>query len=172
MKKYLLIPVLVIVAGLLSFKPVDNWITYTSAEGRFSILFPSKPEESVEDQKTDDGTPFKMHLATYSPNDDEVYMSGWIDMNGFYPKDVNMKQMLENSRDGATNSMKATKVNTLKTELGEHPYIEFTFSAEGFTGKDRIYIINKFQYSIITIFSEKTGIPSSADKFITSFKHL
>src|ERR1017187_7360643 len=97
-------------------------------------------------------------------------MAGWIDMTTFFPKDANLKQMLENSRDGAAGSMKATKVTTLSTNLGENPYIEFTFTADDFTGKDRIYLINKFQYSIITIFSLKSGIPATADKFITSFK--
>ena len=51
-------------------------------------------------------------------------------------------------------------------------YIEFTFETDDFTGKDRIYLINKFQYSIITIFSKKSGIKPTADKFITSFKSL
>ncbi len=170
MKKYLIIPVLLVMAGIFGFRPVGNWQKFTSQDGHYSISFPGKPEESTQDDKSDDGTPFKIHLTNYSPNDDEVYMVGWIDMNAFFPKDLSMKQMLENSRDGATGSMKATKVTTIETNLGAKPYIEFTFAADGFIGKDRIYIINKFQYSIITIFSDKTGISANADKFIQSFK--
>ncbi len=172
MKKLFFVPALIFVTALFSFTPAGNWQKYSTSEGHFSISFPGKPDESTQDDKSEDGTPFKIHFATYSPSDDEVYMAGWIDMTTFFPKDVTLKQMLENSRDGATSSLKATKVNTLETNLGTNPYIEFTFSTDDFTGKDRIYIINKYQYSIITIFSVKTGVKSDADKFITSFKHL
>ncbi len=170
MKKFLFMPLLAVIAVLFSFTPANQWELYTSAEGHFSITFPGKPEESVQDDRTEDNVIFKIHLATVAPSDDEVYMTGWIDMRSFYPKDKAIKQMLEDSRDGATASMRATKVTTLATDLGDKPYIEFTFETEEFTGKDRIYVINKFQYSIITIFSLKKGILPSADKFISSFK--
>ena len=171
MKNYLILAALLLSGSLFSFKVPDAWQKYSSAEGHFVIEFPGKPEESTQDDKSDDGTPFKIHFASFSPNDDEVYMAGWIDMTTFYPKGKEIKQMLEDSRDGAAGSMKATSVVTLATNLGENPYIEFAFVADKLTGKDRIYLINKFQYSIITIFAEKTGITPAADKFINSFKH-
>lgn len=170
MKYVLFIPVLVIIAALCSFAPDGSWVNYRSAEGHFSIIFPGKPEESTQDDTTADKIPFKIHFVTYSPKDDEVYIAGWIDMTLFYPKDKDMKEMLEGSRNGAVESMKATDVKTVALNLGEKPYIEFTFAGDSFAGKDRIYIINKFQYSIITMFSGKAGVPPSADKFITSFK--
>ena len=170
MKKFVVVLALIVIAGLCSFVPAGNWTKYTSADGHFSIDFPGKPEESSQDDKSDDGTPFKIHFATYSPNDNEVYMAGWIDMTNFYPKDKDMKKMLEDSRDGAAGSMKAKNVITLATNLGKEPYIEFVFSTDEFTGKDRIYLVNKFQYSVITIFALKTGVLPEADKFISSFK--
>jgi hypothetical protein len=170
MRNHLVVIGLIVITGLLGFRAAENWTKYKSAEGRFSIDFPGKPEESTQDDKSDDGTPFKIHFTSYSPNDDEVYMCGWIDMTSFYPKDKELKVMLEDSRDGATGSMKATNVKTLTTYLGDNPYIEFTFEADKLVGKDRIYIINKFQYSVITIFSDKTGIRPGADKFIASFR--
>ena len=68
--------------------------------------------------------------------------------------------------------MKATNVTTLTTELSDKPYIEFTFELDGFVGKDRIYVINKVQYSLITIFAKGSGLNTSADRFIMSFKSL
>lgn len=139
--KTLLIPALfACVLSLSASKPTKDWQLFSSTEGHFSIKFPGKYDESTQDDKSDNGTTFKIHLATFSPTDDEVYMAGWIDMRNFFPKDVEIKQMLENSRDGATNSMKATTVKTLTTELYDKPYIEFTFEADNFVGKDRIYI--------------------------------
>ena len=99
-------------------------------------------------------------------------MAGWIDMNSFYPDGKAIKEMLENSRDGAIASMKATSVTTLATVVSENPYIEFTFETDDLVGKDRIYLINKIQYSLITIFSKGVGVKPSADKFIMSFKIL
>lgn len=169
MKKYFL-PLLAVVVILSGFKPGMAWVKYSSVPGHFSIEFPGKPEESSDDDKTDEGKSFKVHFASYSPTDDEVFMAGWIDMREFYPEDKDMKQMLEDSRDGATGSMKATDVKTITTHLGNNPYIEFTFKTDQFVGKDRIYVINKFQYSLITIFSKKKGISPNADKFIGSFR--
>jgi len=171
MKKPLTIPAIFIILLLVSFKS-DNWVTYKSEAGHYSISFPGTPTESDDKDKTDDGKPFDIHFATYAPTDDEVYMAGWIDMRSFYPENKSMKQLLEDSRDGACQSMKTKSITTLKTNLEGNPFIEFSFSTDEFTGKDRIYVINKYQYSIITIFSLKMGISKDADKFIQSFKHL
>lgn len=171
MKRILLLLVLMPVMAFCHYGPGTEWYLYKSDSGHFSIRYPAKPDESSEVQKADNGTPFTIHYATYSVSDDEVLMAGWIDMTDFYPANTELKQMLENSRDGAVASMKAKNVQTLTTNLGENPYIEFTFASDDFVGKDRIYIINKFQYSIITIFSAKTGLPPMADTFIRSFRY-
>ena len=171
MKRLTLIFALICSAGLISFATPDSWTTYTSNDGHFHITFPGKPEESAQDDKAEDGTPSTIHFSTYSASDNEVYMAGWIDMTNCFPKDLPMKKMLENRRDGAATSLSAKEVTTITTNVDGDPYIEFTFATDDFVGKDRIYIINKFQYSIITIFSAKTGISASADKFITSFRH-
>ena len=173
MKKFLFMPLVAVVALLCSFTPASQWELYTSADGHFSISFPEKPEESAEDNTTEENVIFKIHMATSAPADDEVYIAGWIDMTPFYPKNKTVKQILEDGRDAAAASMRATSVKTLATELsGDKPYIEFVFVTDEVTCKDRIYIINKFQYSLITIFGLKKGIQPSADKFLTSFKPL
>ena len=166
---------LVIFISLLSFfgfQSDGNWKTYSSSEGHYTIQFPGNPEESVQNSKTDAGDSLTVHIASYSVSDNEVFMSSWTDMHSIYPKDKTIQQMLEDSRDGTTSSLNATNVTTLKTNLEENPYIEFTFGTDDFVGKDRIYLINKIQYSIITIFSKATGIKPDADKFIQSFKRI
>ena len=169
MKKFLLMPALAITTVCSSFTPASEWEKYTSSEGHFSIAFPGKPEESTQDDETDENTFYKIHLASYAPSENEAYITGWADMTTIFPKNKTVKQFLEDCRDNATRSMRALQVTTTATELGDKPYIEFTFASDEATGKDRIYVINKFQYSIITIFALKTGILPSADKFISSF---
>jgi len=173
MKKYFILLVAFLCILFFSgFQSTGDWQLYTSKEGGFSIEFPGLPEEQTQNDTTDAGVPFLIHFASVAPSDNEVYMAGWIDMNSFYPEDASIQQMLENSRDGATNSMHATHVTTLATVTTGNPYIEFTFETNDLIGKDRIYLIHKFQYSIITIFSKETGIKPGADRFIASFKNI
>lgn len=171
MKKYIVLPVIAVALLLSGFKAAETWAIFKSAEGHYSIMFPGKVEESVEDSKTGDGKVFKMHLAMCTPSEDALYMVGWVDMTGFYVNDKPMKQMLEDSRDGAAAQLNATDVTTTATNLNGDPYIEFTFATKEFVGKDRIYIIDKHQYSLITMFTPTKGMGPGADKFITSFKY-
>jgi hypothetical protein len=171
MKKKLLLPFILIIFSLTCFGQSAPWKTYTFHEGHYSINFPDLPVESFEYDSSTSVT-FKINLATYEISETEVLMSSSIDMSKSDADKKPIKQLLEDSRDGAASSLKASKVTTLATVLTGEPYIEFTFSTDDFVGKDRIYFINKTQYSLITIFSAKTGIPAAADKFIRSFKHL
>ena len=172
MKKILFAGLICFAAFIVSFSSPDSWYKYTTTQGHASISFPGKPDESIDTSRADNGTPFKIHFSTYSPTDDIVYMMGWIDMNGFYPQDRSMQKILEDSRDGATGSLGATEVKTINTNLVNEPYIDFTFAGADFVGKERIYVIDKFQYSVITLFSKTKTIPADADKFITSYKHI
>lgn len=170
MKRFLFIPLLAVITLFSGFRPKGEWVKYTSAEGHFTIEFPGAPEESSQDDRTEEGVFVKTNIASYAASETEAYMAGWTDMRTSYPKNGDIKQMLENCRDGIAASMSAIKVTTIETNLGPNPYIEFTFYTEQVACKDRIYIINKYQYSLVTIFGIKTGIQPSADKFITSFK--
>jgi hypothetical protein len=172
MSRYLNISLLVIATGLMSFIPANAWVKYTSAAGHFSVSFPDKPQESEQDDKNPDGTSAKIHIATYARSNEEVYIVTWFNLGSFFPKDKTMKQMLEESRDGAMNSMKAKKVTTTTTFLGKNPYIEYTFSGEDFIGKERIYLVNKTQYSVIAIYAVKAGLGTDADKFLSSFTYM
>jgi len=71
MRKYSIAAVTSISVLLCAFA-ADKWMTYTSVRGHYSIIFPGTPTESVEETKTEEGQPIKMHMASYSPNDDEV----------------------------------------------------------------------------------------------------
>lgn len=174
MKKYFLLPIAAFISllSIYGFQLAKDWRLYSSAEGHFSIQFPGTPEETSQDNKTDDGAVFTSHLVTFSPSDDEVYMVGWTDMHGIYPEGKTMEEILEGSRDGAMASMNATNVTTLTTVVTNDPYIDFTFEGDGFVGKDRIYVINKMQYSVITMFATQIGLKPDADKFIGSFSSI
>ncbi|MDB5282409.1 MAG: hypothetical protein JWO06_1484 [Bacteroidota bacterium] len=149
----------------------NAWKTFTLPEGHYSVNFPGAPKESVQyDSST--AITFKINLALYEISETEVLMASATDMSLSQANEKSVKQFLEDSRDGATSSMGATKVTTLATMLTGDPYIEFTFSSDDFIGKERVYYIKGFQYSLISLFPLKKGIGPEADKFLKSFKHL
>lgn len=172
MKKYILFPCLALVLILTAFAPGSPDKIYTSSEGNFSATFPCDAKESSQVDTAANGKPITIHFVQCNPDDNHVYMVGWSDLSSNYAEETPIKKILENSRDGATNSMKAVNVKTVATVLGKTPYIEFTFESSEFMGKDRIYVVNKFQYSIITIFAKSKKAPPEVDKFISSFHFL
>ena len=171
MKKILALSLVVMALSFTGFAQSDAWVTYKSNPGHFSLSFPVMPQESVEYDSSSAYT-FKINLVTYEIDANSVLMASWTDMSGTGATTKTIKQLLEDSRDGTTGAIKATKVTTTATNLTGDPYIEFTFSGPDFVGKDHIYYINQVQYSLITIFSPLKGIPADADKFIGSFKYL
>ena len=157
---------------LVSFAPAETWTKYISKEGHYSIEFPGQPAETKKEDTTGGGKAIVLHYATWFPNDSEGYMADWADLRRNYPENKTIKQILEQSRDGAMRSLGAANVITTAIIETRDPYIAFAFTSTDFTGRGRIYIINKFQYSIITLFSRNAGISKDADRFIRSFKYL
>ena len=171
MKQFLLKVCLLILLPVTGFcQQGAAWQKYTSAGGHYSISFPGAPVETVQ-YDSSSSVVLGINIATYENGTNAVYMCSYIDMSAIYKGDRDTKELLEASRDGALASMAVTKSATTATNLTGDPYIEFTFSNDQFTGKDRIYFINKYQYSVVTIFDIKEGLGPDADKFIKSFKH-
>jgi len=165
MRKILLI---VLVACTPLVAGAQGWKLYTSKQGRFSIEFPGKPEETV--RKDTSGGP-DVHYVTWFPNDSIGYMVDWTDLSAHYPAGTPLKQLLEQSRDAATHTIRAGNVITTATSLGREPYIEFSYTNAEFTGRGRVYIINRTQYVVLTLFPRSSGISEGAGKFIRSFRY-
>lgn len=168
MKKSLLISGIVAVLLLVSFKP-DDWIKYTSEEGKYSISFPDEPRVTQKNDTADGGVVLKMYQASYAPSDNEVYKVCFIDMHDKYPVNKTLVQILNDSRDRTVKSMHATNVVTDGTSLGHDAFVEFTFQVKHLIGKARIYMIDTCQYSLIKMYARGVGT-DDADKFIGSFR--
>ena len=171
MKKILFIALLGMLMPYLGFTQQSAWTTYSSAPGHFSISFPGTAQESV-DYDSSGSSILAIHFANYEMGEKGVLMAGWVDFTNTDLHGKTIKTLLEDSRDGALNSMKATDIVTTTTVLTGEPYIEFTFKTDGFVGKERIYVINKIQYSVIALFTTASDLGVYADKFLHSYKHL
>jgi hypothetical protein len=172
MKKRILLAIAPLVSTLFFSAPIaaQDWQAYTSAAGHFSINFPGAATETEQTDTTSEGTPVTIHFVTYSASEIETYTVGWVDMTDGYPEDMPVEQMLENSRDGTAQGLNATILTTV-TDTTATPFVEFTFAASDYVGKDRLYLIDKFQYSVMAAFPVGSGITPDADTFIASFTH-
>jgi hypothetical protein len=149
----------------------SNWYTYKSDKGHYTLYFPGKPSESEQDIPGD-AAGLKIHLATYAEGEDVVFMSSWTNLANTAATEKTTQQALEDSRDGAIESMKATDVKTSETVTTGDPYIDFTFSLGTSAGRMRIYFVNGVQYSLIVLCPEATKSDQRIDKFIRSYKHI
>ena len=172
MKKIFLLPFAVMALHFTAFSQAATWQPYTNLVDHYTVSFPGKPEVTAQyDSST--AVIMKITLVTLAVGDDAVFMSSSVNMAGTHATEKPIKDFLEDSRNGSLQSMNVSESKTLATvTTGSQPYIEFTFSTESFTGKDRIYFIDNVQYSLISIFGLKNGLSPDADKFIKSFKHL
>jgi hypothetical protein len=159
------------VYSVLFFSCKPAWQNYKSTEGHCAINFPGKSVEHTQSLDAANGAKLLIHLVDYSSVNASC-MLAWTDMNSCYPAEKSMTQILEASRDGAVANMQATDVETIKTNLENEPYIEFTFKTDKFIGKDRIYMIDKIQYSVIYLTTAGTLEDPNIERFFASFRHI
>ena len=171
MRKILFIALTAMLMPYLGFTQQSAWTPYSSTPGHFSISFPGTPQESVEYDSSGSAV-LVLHFATYEIGEKGILMAGWVDFTNIDLHGKTMKTLLEDSRDGALTSMKATDIVTTTTILTVEPYIEFTFKTDGYVGKERIYVINNVQYSVIALFTTAKDLDANADKFLLSYRHL
>lgn len=75
MRKCVAASILLFVTASLTFSVQNNdWLTYTSAEGRYSVSLPAKPTLSTQDATTADGLKFVQYLAMVVGTDDVAFL--------------------------------------------------------------------------------------------------
>jgi hypothetical protein len=109
------------VAAMLIFFPAvgdaEEWKTYSSKDGRFSVLMPGKPQEQTQNVKTPDGK-LALHLLVSAVALDRVVYVSYSD----YPaKSVESKQeaFLDGTVKGNVNSLKGKLVTEKKIAVGK-----------------------------------------------------
>ena len=141
------------------------WEKYTSAEGRFSVLLPSKPEESKDTQKSPYG-PYTVHLFT-SKGNGEIFLVGWVDYDPNFKFDT--QKELEANRDNFAKGVKGTVLGTKPIKLGTNPGIEFTAESEQAFFRSRVYIVGRRPYQLIAVRLKGAEETPNVAKFFSSF---
>ncbi len=143
-----------------------SWVKFTSAEGRFSVMMPTKPEANTNTQPSQYG-PYTVHLFT-SKGVGEIFLVGWVDYDPGFKFDT--QKELEANRDNFAKGVKATVLGTKPIKLGTNPGIEFTAETEQAFFKSRVYIVGRRPYQLISVRAKSAQESANVAKFFSSFE--
>jgi hypothetical protein len=145
---------------------------FASKEGKFSVAFPGKPEESTKEADSAAG---KLTFTNYTYSDGD---SALLVMYCDYPADVRKQKgaekVLDDARDGGVKSAKGKLTDEKKRTIGKdkNPGRELLIQLPD--GKlyfrSRIYLVGDRLYQVIVVGPEKYATGKDADAFLDSFK--
>ena len=156
------------------FNPV-SWKEYSSAEGRFSILFPGTPKEETQSLDVQ-GAKFELHIhklkafAEYGV----IYADYAIPVDD--PEVA--KRVLDNAARGAAASVDAELLGLTEISIDGHPGRLLTERLpDGSALKAKMFLVGRRLYQIAVTMPKAEARPGDsnnlekfADKFLDSFK--
>ena len=157
---------------LLSFfagcKKESQWISYTSPEGRYTILLPEQPKLKSQQATGADGSTFQQYLAMASDSSGAFYAAGYFDIGG-------SNFSFDKARDGAVRS--GTLIAERDITLGSYPGREVKFLTKDPSGNEgfvtaHFYHVEQRVYIIQYIVPKSAGqeLPDKAVKYFDSFQ--
>jgi hypothetical protein len=144
----------------------SSWVTVSSEEGQFSVLFP----EAVEDQsKTEQSTkgPYTTHLFV-AKTSKGVFLVGWVDYDPSF--NFGVQSELEANRDNFVKGVSATLVSTSKITFNGHPGLQFTAETPDVVFRSRVYIIGRRPYQLIAGTRKGQNDSENVARFFESFQ--
>jgi len=139
--------------------------TFNSELGRFSILMPTTPTESISKTDSEHG-PYTSY--TYIAKGQSVYAIGWVDYDPTF--NFNRIGELEANRDNLIKGLKATLVSTKTLTLDGYQAIEFTAETSEQSLKSRVYLVGRRPYQLLTVTRKGVDDSNNTDRFFASFK--
>jgi hypothetical protein len=167
----------------LSIQKPDEWIKYTSPEGRYSVSLPAQPTLSTQEAAAADGQKFPQYLASVVGADDVVLMVAYFDMlpDTTFSTDA--------ARDGMLKQSNGTLISDIAISLGGYSGREFKISTKVASGKPpdegkpaeelefivraRVCLVDKRVYLLQVIVSkslENEALAAKATKYFDSFQ--
>ncbi len=165
------VAILIGVMGLVAFAQENSaWISFTSHEGRFTVLMPAKPKIEVKDTDTAQGT-LPLHLISAS-NENAYFLISYNDFPNV--DEANKQAALEAGRTGAIESMGGQLVSERKISIGSNPGLEFSAKkvSEGseIIANARLYFVGHRLYQMLVLAYKPHADSPDIQKFLTSFE--
>ena len=148
--------------------PVDagDWVRYDSAVGRFSVLMPEIPKDTVETTPSEHG-PYTTYLFI-ARDERNVFLIGWVDYD---PKfNFNRQSEMEANRDNFVKGVKATLTGSRSLTIDGYQVLEFTADTIDRTFRSRVYMVGRRPYQIVIGYPKEDATIAPINKFFNSFK--
>jgi hypothetical protein len=177
LKKTFAVAILVGLIGSIAFaQEHTDWTSFTSPEGRFTVLMPTKPELEIKNSDTPQGT-LVLHLVS-ATSDNGYFLVSYND----YPNvdASNVQTALEAAQKGALESLGGDLISSHKISLGDNPGLEFSakkISKDSEVSKDseiianaRYYFVGRRLYQVLVLTYKAHADSPDIQKFLNSFQ--
>ena len=143
-----------------------------SEEGHFSIMMPGKPLQNIERVQTQLAT-IEVHFFAIE-YDNIAYVVTYSDYPQDYVEHVDIKDLLDQSRDGFVSSVKGRLLSDKYISYEGYPGIESMIESQDANAilLSRRYIVDSRLYQLIVIGSKENTSPDSFSSFFDSFTLL
>jgi hypothetical protein len=146
--------------------------TFSSAEGRFSVLMPGTPKPTKQTAPLTNST-ITTDLYLFqadSPNDGGVFFTVYNDYPADQVKQQSLQTILNNIRDGQINAVKGKLLNEKDITLSQIPGKETEISGSGAYIKGRYYLAGNRLYQVYVAYPEGQQSTKNIQTFLDSFK--
>ena len=143
-----------------------GWVSFSSEEGRFSVLMPETPVDKAETTESAHG-PYTTHLFIVRDTT-SVYLIGWVDYDPSF--NFNRQAELEANRDNFVKGVKATLINSRSVTLDGYQALEFTAETADTIFKSRVYMVGRRPYQLVAGTSKGFDDSRNVSRFFESFK--
>ncbi len=160
--------------GKQSAPQTENWKSYTSTKGNYSVDFPTDPEhikQSIEIPKTDLKIEYSTSIS--EPHEDAVYVVSVWD----YPSEVDMSKPEVNLQDGfkgMLSSLPGAQVESMHmAKFQGHDALEFLVHHEDIYFQGMLLLVDNTLYQVFSVYKEgNPEMKKDFDHFFESFKLL
>lgn len=161
---------LVLAASALLAAESAEFKPFTPKDGRWTISFPGKPEQSTSPTNTELGAVEVHEFIARRPKDKDAYVLIYCDLPADLVKDADPEKLLDRLRDGGAASVHGKPAKENKIKLDGNPGRELEVSGLGGTRLWRLYLVGGRLYQLLV--ANESGRPSAerAKAFFASFK--
>ena len=146
----------------------NEWKTFSSKEGQFTVLLPGKPVERK--QAVGNNVEQVQYLID---GGNKAYLIAYQDDQNFANADETLvKQALAAGRDAAVTSLKGTLLSQKEMKFDKkYNGMEFQIEIPG-TGiyRSRIFMVKERLYQVTVLGPKEVAVSKEADRFLDSFK--
>lgn len=146
--------------------PLYGWEKFSSADGKFSAIFPTRPKE--QDKTVDGKTQVQMHLFVAEAESHSAYGAGYYDLS----RVDDSKMALAKLEEGMVKAHNGKIVSYKPIQFDNHSGTEFEFTfgdIPDFSSRVRLISNGLRIYAVVAVFHPSHPNPDERDAFFNSF---